>query len=67
MIAFVRKEGGNTSSIISGVVVGKLGNRKERGPVVLLVGTEGTKDLFEGLVNLLGLSVAFRVISGGEM
>lgn len=67
MIAFVRKEGGNTSRVIDCVVVSKLGKGKERRPVVLLIGAEHTEDLFESLVNALGLSVGFRMISGGEV
>ena len=67
VVAFVRKERGDTSGIIDGVVVCELGHREERRPVVLLVGAEDTEDLFEGLVNSLSLSVGFRVISGGEV
>ena len=67
IVAFVRKEGGNAGSVIHSVVVSKLGHGEERRPIVLLVGAEDSEDLFEGLVNSLGLSVGFRVVSGGEV
>ena len=67
MVTFVREEGGNTSGIVDGVVVGELGDGKEGRPVVLLVRAEGTEDLFEGLVHTFSLSVHLRMISGGEV
>ena len=56
IVAFVCKERGNAGSVIHSVVVGELGHGEERGPIVLLVGTEDSEDLFEGLVNSLSLS-----------
>ena len=67
IVAFVRKEGGNAGSVIHSVVVSELSHGEERGPIVLLVGTEDSEDLFEGLVNTLSLSVGFQVVSGGEV
>ena len=67
IVAFVRKEGGNAGSVIHSIVVSKLGYGEERRPIVLLVGTEDSEDLFKGLVDLLSLSIGFRVVSGGEV
>jgi len=67
VVAFVRKERGDTSGIVHRVIVRKLGHGEERRPVVLLIGAEDTEDLFESLVDPLSLSVGFRVISGGEV
>ena len=67
VVAFVREEGGNAGSVIHSVVVSELGHGEERGPIVLLVGTEDSEDLFEGLVDSLSLSVSFRVVSGGKV
>ena len=67
VVAFVRKERRNASSVIHSVVVSELGHGEERRPVVLLIGAEDSEDLFEGLVDSLSLSVGFWVISGGEV
>ena len=67
MITFVSKERGNTGSSGGGVVIRKLRNRKKTGPIVLLIVAIGTEILLESLVNTFSLSVAFRVVPGGEM
>ena len=67
MVAFVGKEGGNSSSSGRSVVVSKLRERKEIGPVVLLVVAVGAEILFQSLVRAFGLTIAFGVISGGEV
>ena len=66
MVAFVGKEGGNSSSSGRSVVVSKLRERKEIRPVVLLVVAVGAEILFQSLVRAFGLTIAFGVISGGE-
>ena len=67
MVAFVGKEGGNSSSSGRSVVVSKLRERKEIGPVVLLVVAVGAEILFQSLVRAFGLTIAFGVISRGEV
>ena len=67
MVAFVGKEGGNSSSSGRSIVVSKLRERKEIGPVVLLVVAVGAEILFQSLVRAFGLTIAFGVISGGEV
>ena len=67
MIALVGKEGRNTSGSVRGIVVRELRQGKELGPVVLLVVQVDPEVLLKGLVDLLGLTVAFRVVTGGEV
>ena len=67
MITFVSKERGNTGSSGGSVVIRKLRNRKKTGPIVLLVVAISTKILFESLVNTFSLTIAFRVVPGGEV
>jgi hypothetical protein len=47
------------------VVVGELGCRQELIPVVLFVAREDTDKLFELLVDVFGLAVGLRMVSGG--
>ena len=61
--SLVRKERGHTSSLARCVVVGELSQRKQLGPVVLLVVAVGVEVLFEGLIDPLGLTIPFRMIS----
>ncbi len=63
VVSFVSEERGHTSSLTRRVVVGKLSQRKQLGPVVLLVVAVGVEVLFEGLIDLLGLTISFRMIS----
>jgi len=67
MITFVSKERCNTSSGTQGIVVSKLRQREEFRPVVLLIIAIDSNVLFQGLIRSFGLSVGFRVITGGEM
>ena len=67
MVAFVGKEGGNSSSSGRSIVVSKLREQKEIGPVVLLVVAVGAEILFQSLVRAFGLTIAFGVISRGEV
>ena len=65
MVALVGEEWRDTRSIAWGVVVGKLRERQEFGPVVLLVVAVGTEVLLECLVGPLGLAVGLRMVTGG--
>src|SRR6266545_5807289 len=67
MVFFVSKERGHTSSLARCVVVGELSQRKQLGPVVLLVVAVGAEVLFEGLIDLLSLTIPFRMISQSEV
>jgi hypothetical protein len=67
VITFVSKEGGDASRGICSIVVGKLGDRQEFSPIVLLVVAIDSEVLLEGLIRLFALSIAFRVLSGGEV
>ena len=63
MEALGGEEGGDASRVVRGVVVGELGERKEFGPVRLLVVAVDAKILFESLVNALDLTIGFGVMS----
>ena len=67
VITFVGKEWGNSGGSRRGIVVGEFTEREETGPVVLLVVAEDPEILLKGLIEPFGLSVAFRVITGGEV
>lgn len=67
MIALVREERRNAGSSAGSVVVRELGERKEFGPIVLLVVAIHPKVLLESLVGTLGLTVGFRVVTGSEV
>ena len=67
MVAFIGEEGQDACSSTRSVVVGKLGQRQELGPVVLLVIAVGLYVLFQGLIYLLSLSVALRMVTGHEV
>ena len=67
MITFVSEKGCNASSGARSIVVSELRQREEFGPVVLLIIAIDSNVLFQGLICLLGLSVSFGVITGGEM
>jgi hypothetical protein len=47
------------------VVVGKLGCRQELVPVVLFVACEDMDELFGLLVDVFGLAIGVRMVSGG--
>ena len=67
MVAFVGKEGRNSSRGVRSIVIGKLRDWKKVGPVVLLVVAIDLEVLFKGLIRAFGLSVTFRVVPGGEV
>lgn len=67
IVSFIGKEWRQTSRRIWSVVVSELGERQQRLPVVLLVGTVTTKVLLERLVGALGLAVGLWVIARREM
>ena len=57
----------NSSRSHRSIVVCELTKREEAGPVVLLVIAEDPKVLLEGLIEPFSLSVAFWVITRGEV
>ncbi len=67
VISLVSEERGHTGSLARHVVVGELSQRKQLGPVVLLVVAVGAEVLFEGLIDPLGLTIPFRMISRSEV
>src|SRR6266545_67560 len=67
VVSFVGEERGHTSSLARGVVVGKLSQRKQLGPVDLLVVTVSTEILLEGLIDPFGLTIPFRMIFRSEV
>ena len=67
VVSFVSEERGHTGSLARRIFVGELSQRKQLGPVVLLVVAVGVEVLFEGLIDLLGLTIPFRMVSRSEM
>ena len=67
MIAFVTKKGCNTGGRGGSIVVSEFGKGKDSGPVILLVVAEDSEVLFQSLVKAFGLTIAFRVITRGEV
>ena len=67
MVALVGEEWRDTRSIAWGVVVGKLRERQEFGPVVLLIVAVNSEVLLESLVSTFSLSVSFWVVTRGEV
>lgn len=67
VIALIGKEGGDASGGIRGIVVRKFCERKEFGPIGLLIVAINADILFECLVDSLGLAVAFWMVAGGEV
>ena len=67
VIAFLSKEqrdpGGSTQSII----VSKFRKQQQHIPIVLLVIAKYPEVLFQGLISPFCLTVAFGMVSGGEM
>jgi hypothetical protein len=63
MITLIGKEGGDTSGSGGSIIVSELSERKERGPIVLLVIAVNPKVLFEGLIGPFGLTITFRMVS----
>ena len=67
MITLISVKRRDTCGSIRGVVIGEFGDRKERIPVVLLVGAVHAEVLLKGLVSSLGLTISLRMMAGGEM
>ena len=67
VVSFISEERGHTSSLARRIVVGELSQRKQLRPVVLLVVAVGAEVLFEGLIDLLSLTIPFRMISRSEV
>ena len=67
VVSLVSEERGHTGSLARCIVVGKLSQRKQLGPVVLLVVAVGAEVLFEGLIDLLSLTIPFRMIPRSEV
>ncbi len=67
MVALVGKEWRHTCGGVRSVVVSEFSKWKEIQPVVLLVVDEDTEVLFKSLVDTLCLTIAFGVVSGGEV
>ena len=60
MVSLVSKERRHTSGLARRIVVGELSQRKQLGPVVLLVVAVSTEILFEDLIDLLSLTIPFQ-------
>ena len=67
MVTFIGEEGRNTGRSVRGVVVGKLGEGQEFGPVVLLVGTVVLKILLKRLVSAFGLTISLGIVPRREV
>src|ERR1700720_2105527 len=67
VITFISEEWRNTRCSTRSIVKSKLGQWKESFPVILLVVAVHTQILFQSLVCLFGLSIAFRVISRSKV
>lgn len=63
----VGKEWGDPCRVGDVVVMGKLGEWEEVGPVILLVTDVGPEVLFHDCVNAVSLSVGFGVKHGGQV
>src|SRR5882724_5374556 len=66
-ITLVGKEGCDASSGTWSIVVSKLSQWKEFGPIILLVVAIDSEVLFQSLISLFGLSITFGVISRSEV
>ena len=67
METVVGEEGGEGGSRVFGIIVAKLRQRKEAGPVGLLVVAVDTKILFEDKIEALRLAIRLRMESGGAV
>ena len=66
MVSFVGKKRGDSRGGIRGIIISKLSNGEQIRPIVLLVVAVYSEVLFQGLIHLFSLSVAFGVITGGK-
>ena len=67
VISLVSEEWGYSGGSTRGIVVCKLCEWEKLSPVVLLVIAVNPDVLFQCLVSAFGLSVAFRMVTGGEV
>ena len=67
VVTFVGKEWRNSGSDVRSIVVCEFCQGKQVRPIILLVIAVHLEILFESLVNTFGLTVAFRMMSGGEV
>jgi len=67
VVTLIGEEWGYSSSSARGVIVCEFGEWKEFGPIVLLIVAIDADILFKGLIGPLGLTIAFRMITGGEV
>ena len=67
MVSFIGKKQRDSSGGIRGVIISKLGNGEQIRRIVLLVAAVYSEVLLQGLIHVSGLSVAFRVITRGEV
>ena len=63
----VGEEGSLTSGGVDVAVVGKFCNGEPGGPIVVLRGDKGSKNLLDGAVCDLRLAISLRVVGGGEV
>ena len=67
MVSFIREERRYASGCVRSIVVGELCERKDVGPVILLVVAEYAEVLFKSLVDAFSLTITFWMITGGEV
>jgi len=67
VIAFVGEERRYSGCCVWSIVVSELGQGKEQTPVILLIVGIHMEVLLQCLVDSFGLTITFRVISGGEV
>ena len=67
VISFVSEEWGYSGGSTRGIVVCEFHEREKLSPVVLLVVAVNPDVLFQCLISAFGLSVTFRMVTGGEV
>ena len=67
VISLVSEEWGYSGGSTRGIVVCELREREKLSPVVLLLVAVNPDVLFQCLICAFGLSIAFRMVTGGEM
>lgn len=67
VVTVVGEERSECGGRMRGVVVGEFSDRKECGPVVLVVVREDSEVLFEDLVESFGLSISFWMVGSREV
>ena len=67
MISFIGEEWRDSSGGIRSIVIGEFCNGEQIQPIVLLVVAVYSKVLLHGLIHAFGLSVAFGMITRGEV